>query len=364
MRKRAVDIGGKRNTIPGCMTVNERPIPPLSMLPDELRAMVSQMGEPAFRGDQLFSRLHGRGVTQAAQMTDLSKSFRERIAHLELAWPLRVAAVHRAADRTRKIQISLDGGGAVETVLIPEGDKLTQCISTQVGCAVGCVFCRSGHSGLKRNLTAAEIEGQIHAARAAYLPGEQLRNVVYMGVGEPLHNVDNVLRSLSLISHPQGLDLSSRRVTVSTVGFVRGIDRLAQETDGSVALAVSLHAADDETRRKLVPKVSDSLTDIVAALKRYPLPKRRRITIEYVMVRGINDGEDHARRLVQLLSALRVKINLLPLNPHDKTDLQPPADDAVERFREILAGKGLSVFLRKRRGDDVNAACGQLLAIE
>ena len=339
-------------------------VSPISMLPGELRELFIGMGEKGFRGDQVFSWVHGRGVTEPAEMTDLSKAFREKISDMSWAWPLHTASAHRAADNTRKLQIALDAGGAVETVLIPEGDKLTQCISTQVGCAVGCVFCRSGHLGLRRNLSAAEIEGQLHAAGAHYLPGEQLRNVVFMGVGEPLHNVDNVLRALSLMSHPKGLDLSTRRVTVSTVGFVRGIDRLASETDGSVALAVSLHAADDETRRKLVPKVSDKLSDIVAALSRYPLPKRRRITIEYVMVRGINDGEDHAKRLVKLLSPLRVKVNLLPLNPHDKTELLPPSDEAVERFQKILVDKGLSVFLRKRRGDDINAACGQLLAVE
>jgi 23S rRNA (adenine2503-C2)-methyltransferase len=339
-------------------------IPPISMLPAELKELFLSMGEQGFRSEQVFSWVHGRGVTDPNQMTDLSKALREKLSSIDWTWPVQVGAVHRAADNTRKIQIALSGGGAVETVLIPEGDKLTQCVSTQVGCAVGCIFCRSGHLGLKRNLFAAEIEGQLQAAKVAYLPGEKLRNVVYMGVGEPLHNVENVLRSLSLISHPKGLDLSTRRVTVSTVGFVRGLDRLSSETDGSVALAVSLHAADDETRRKLVPKVSDSLEDIIAALRRYPLPKRRRITIEYVMVSGINDSEDHARKLVRLLSPLRVKVNLLPLNPHDKTDLLPPSDDAVERFQKILADKGLSVFLRKRRGDDINAACGQLLAVE
>ncbi len=338
--------------------------PPMSMLPEELKAFFSAMGEPAFRGDQVFSWIHGRGVTDPAKMTDLSKSLREKLKTLNLGWPVEAAEVHRASDGTRKIKIALAAGGAVETVLIPEGDKLTQCISTQVGCAVGCIFCRSGHLGLKRNLTAAEIEGQIHAARTAYREGEQLRNVVFMGVGEPLHNTDNVLRALALISRPSGLDLSTRRVTLSTVGFVRGIDRLATETDGSVALAISLHAADNDTRRILVPRVLDKLEDIVAALKRYPLPKRRRITIEYVMVRGINDSQAHARRLAKLLAPLRVKINLLPLNPHDKTDLLPPEEAVALRFQQILTDKGLSVFLRKRRGEDINAACGQLLAVE
>lgn len=339
-------------------------MPLVSMHPDEVKSFFAAMGEPGFRGDQVFTWIHARGVTDPNEMTDISRNLREKLAPTPFAWPLKISEVHRSADNTRKIRIALESGGAVETVLIPKGNKLTQCISTQVGCAVGCVFCRSGHQGLKRNLTAAEIEGQIHVAKSAYLANEQLRNVVFMGVGEPLHNVDNVLRALSLIIHPKGLNLSTRRVTLSTVGFVKGIDMLAAKTDGSVALAVSLHAADDETRRKLVPKVSDTLADIVAALKRYPLPKRRRITIEYVLVKGINDSEEQARKLVLLLSPLRVKINLLPLNPHDKTDLQPPSDETAAHFQKILTDKGLSVFLRKRRGDDINAACGQLPSVE
>ncbi len=337
-------------------------VSPISMLPDELRLFLGAMGESSFRADQVFSWVHGRGVSDPLDMTNISKALRAKLSGYDWTWPVSAAEVYKSEDNTRKIKIALAGGGAVETVLIPDGEKLTQCISVQVGCAVGCVFCRSGHLGLKRNLTCAEIEGQIHAARVAYLPDEKLRNVVFMGVGEPLHNADNVLRSLSLISNSKGIDLSTRRVTVSTVGFVRGIERLSKETDGSVAIAVSLHAPDDETRQKLVPHVKDKLIDIVAALKRYPLQPRRRITIEYVLVKGINDSQEHALRLVKLLDGLRVKINLLPLNPHDKTSLLPPSDNVVDKFQKTLVNKGLSVFLRKRRGDSINAACGQLLA--
>ena len=338
--------------------------PPVACFPEEIENALIAMGEPRFRGEQIFSWLQKRGVTDVNEMTNLSKSLRERLKGVDFSWPLEIGEVHTSADGTRKIQMPLRRGGAVETVLIPEGKKLTQCISTQLGCAVGCIFCRSGHAGLKRNLTAAEIVGQVQLAKAAYSEGERLSNVVFMGIGEPLHNINATLRALRLISHNKGIDLSTRRVTISTVGFVKGLKRLSEETNGEVALAVSLHAADDETRRRLVPHVSDSLDDIVAALKAYPLPKRRRITIEYVMLKGINDTEAHARQLVKRLSPLRVKVNLLPLNPHDKSPFAPPDDETVARFQKILTDKGLSVFLRKRRGDDINAACGQLLAVE
>ncbi len=324
--------------------------------------IMEQMGEPRFRGEQLFTWLHGRGISDPDQMTNLPKAFRVKLREAGLSWPVTPATVLKARDGTRKLQLRLADGTAVETVLIPEEGKLTQCVSTQVGCAVGCLFCRSGKDGLVRNLTADEIVGQIQVARSLHADGEQLRNVVFMGIGEPLHNLEEVKRALDLIGHPKGLDLSTRRITVSTVGSVRGLDRLAKMTDGSLALAVSLHAADDETRRRLVPWATDPLRDLVAALKRFPLAKRRRITIEYVMVKGINDAPDMARKLVRLLSPLKVKVNLLPLNPHDRTDLEPPDADAVARFQEILMAKGLSVFLRKRRGEDIGAACGQLLS--
>jgi len=213
-------------------------------------------------------------------------------------------------------------------------------------------------------LTAAEILAQVQLARSEHEPKEQLRNIVFMGVGEPLHNLEAVLRAVELLVHPEGLDLSERRVTISTVGTVRGIDRLASATGGRVALAVSLHAARSDVRSRLVPGVKDSLEDIVGALRRYPLPKRRRFTIEYVLVKDVNDAEQDARALVKLLSPLRVKVNLLPLNPHDRTDLQPPKEERVLAFQKILVEKGVSTFLRRRRGDDIDAACGQLLAVE
>ena len=336
---------------------------PLSALPDELRQAMVGLGQPAYRGGQLFKWLHARGVLDPLEMTDLPASLREQLAGDGRVCAASPGEVLRSEDGTRKIEIALGDGFSVETVLIPEQGKLTQCISTQVGCAVGCTFCRSGAHGLARNLSAAEIVAQIHLARGELVAGEELRNVVLMGIGEPLHNVGRVLRALELMTHPEGLGLSSRRVTVSTVGVPRGIERLGQATSGDAALAISLHAADDRVRHELVPGAKASLSDIVEALRAYPLPRRRRFTIEYVLVKGVNDSDAQARQLVKLLSTLRVKVNLLPLNPHDLTDLEPPDDARIDAFQRILVDKGLTAIVRKRRGDDIGAACGQLLGV-
>ena len=336
----------------------------LAATPEELSRLATDNGFPAFRGRQLFGWLHKRAETDPAAMTNLPIAFRDLVACAGPVVPANVGVTLRSADGTRKLEIALGDGARVETVLIPEGPRLTQCVSTQVGCAVGCAFCRSGRAGLKRNLTAAEIVAQVHVARALYDPGESLRNVVFMGVGEPLHNLQGTLRALEILEHPDGLDLSSRRVTVSTVGIPRGIARLGEATRGEAALAVSLHAADDATRAALVPGAGASLAEIVEAIAAYPLPKRRRCTIEYVLIKGVNDRDADARRLVRLLASIKVKINLLPLNPHDSTKLEPPEDGRVASFQQVLLDKGLSAFIRRRRGEDINAACGQLLAAE
>jgi 23S rRNA (adenine2503-C2)-methyltransferase len=336
-------------------------VEPLAALPAELADAAVAWGEPSFRGGQLFKWMQARSELDPRQMTDLPKGLREGLVAAGPLCSARLGEVLRAGDGTRKLAVELHDGELVETVLIPDESKLTQCVSTQVGCAVGCAFCRSGKFGLRRNLSAAEIVGQIHLACGERLPGEELRNVVLMGVGEPLHNLERVLRALDLMTHPDGLALSSRRVTVSTVGVPRGIERLGRATGGDAALAISLHAADDATRRRLVPGSGAGLEQIVAALKAYPLPRRRRFTIEYVLVDGINDSDTDARRLVRLLAPLRVKVNLLPLNPHDLTDLAPPDDARVEAFQQQLLAKGLTAIVRRRRGADIGAACGQLL---
>jgi len=243
----------------------------------------------------------------------------------------------------------------------PDVVRVTQCVSTQVGCAMGCVFCASGVAGWKRNLGPDEIALQVILGRAQLDPHEQLRNVVYMGMGEPLHNYEATAQSLRLLTHPDGIGLSSRRVTVSTSGLIPEIERLGKDFDGHIGLAISLHAADDETRTRLMPiNKKYPLAKLMDALRAYPLPKRRRITIEYTLVAGKNDTVDEARQLARLLRGLPVKVNLIPMNPLEASSLGPTSSGGVLSFQKILCDAGYSCFIRRRRGDDVSAACGQL----
>jgi 23S rRNA (adenine2503-C2)-methyltransferase len=248
-----------------------------------------------------------------------------------------------------------------EAVSEGEAVRVTQCISTQVGCAMGCVFCASGVAGWKRHLGADEIVAQVLVGRARLEPGERLSNVVYMGMGEPLHNYDATARSLRLLTYPEGIGLSARRVTVSTSGLVPEIARLGQEFGGNVGLAISLHAADDETRSRLMPiNKKYPLATLMDALRAYPLPRRRRITIEYTLVAGKNDAPSEAKKLAGLLRGVPVKVNLIPMNPIAASTLGPPEMASVLLFQRVLCDAGYSCFIRRRRGDDVSAACGQL----
>jgi 23S rRNA (adenine2503-C2)-methyltransferase len=241
---------------------------------------------------------------------------------------------------------------------------VTQCISTQVGCAMGCVFCASGVAGLKRQLLPEEIVGQVLLGRALLDEGEELRNVVYMGMGEPLHNYEATARSLRLLTHPEGIGLSTRRVTVSTSGLVPEIERLGKDFNGQIALAISLHAADDETRSALMPiNKRYPLAKLIQALRDYPLPTRRRITIEYTLVSGKNDDVSEAKKVAKLLRGVPVKINLIPMNPIEASALGPPDLARVEAFQKVLIDAGYTCFIRRRRGDDVSAACGQLVLL-
>src|SRR5690606_25196748 len=239
--------------------------------------------------------------------------------------------------------------------------RVTLCISTQYGCAMGCRFCASGRAGLRRGLEAHEIVAQVLVARAHLEPGEELKNLVFMGMGEPLHHYDRTARALRLLLHPDGQNMSPRRITVSTVGLVPGIQKLGQDFQGKVGLAISLHAPNDAIRSRLLP-MNDRypIAALMKALREYPLPRRRRITIEYTLIAGVNDGPEHARELARLLSRLPVKINLIPMNRVHGTDFEAPPSAAVARFQDTLAGLGFSCFVRTRRGDEVDAACGQL----
>jgi 23S rRNA (adenine2503-C2)-methyltransferase len=363
-------------------------VEPCARLPEEWRAALADLGEPGYRAGQIFGWIHRRGVLDPAAMTDLPAALRATLAAAGPLVPAKVDHVHRSDDGTRKLLLRLDDGAAVETVLLPgsrpetrddadvaaadedpaaEGDiepdetvRVTQCISTQVGCAMGCVFCASGLAGLKRHMTPGEIIAQVLLGQAALGPGEVLRNVVFMGMGEPLHNFEGTMRAIRLLTHPQGLGLAPRRLTVSTVGLVPEIRRLAEEA-GDVSLAVSLHHGNERRRSTLVP-INDKhpLGDLVDELRRWPLGPRRRITIEYTLVGGENDRPEDARELARLLAGLRVKVNLIPMNAIPHSSLSPPEPARVDAFQRVLTDAGYLCFVRRRRGDDVAAACGQL----
>lgn len=336
----------------------------VALLPEEWAARLAQWGEPAYRGRQLFEWIHRHGVLDPAEMSNLPKSLRARLVDEGVGWPIALSSSYRSEDRTHKLLVEMPDGERVETVLIPQlhdPTVVTQCISSQVGCAMGCVFCASGVAGLKRQMTAGEIVAQVLLGRRALDPEQRIRNVVFMGMGEPLHNYDALARALVLLTHADGIDLSKRRVTVSTSGLVRQIDRLGTDFEGQVQLAISLHAVRDTERSAIMPvNRRHNLGDLMAALRRYPMPKRQRITIEYTLIAGVNDSLQDADEMVGLLRGIPVKVNLIPMNPIDATTLRAPDAGRVTRFRDRLISQGLSVFVRKTRGDDVAAACGQL----
>jgi 23S rRNA (adenine2503-C2)-methyltransferase len=340
------------------------PSHPVARLPDEWVAQVQTWGEPGYRGRQIFHWIHRQGVLDPDEMTNLPKSVRERLKEERVGWPVHVVSRHGSDDGTTKLLVGMSDQERIETVLIPQVDDariVTQCISSQVGCAMGCVFCASGVAGLKRQMSDAEIVAQVLLGRRELGSERRLRNVVFMGMGEPLHNYDAVARALVLLTHPDGLDLSKRRVTVSTSGLAKQIDRLGRDFDGQVRLAISLHAVRDEDRSAIMPiNRKHDLAELTDSLRRYPLSKRERITIEYTLIRGVNDSPRDAREMVELLRGIPVKINLIPMNPISASELEAPTSSHVARFQDELTRRGLSVFIRKTRGDDVAAACGQL----
>ena len=353
-------------------------------LPEEWDTVLRAWGEPRYRATQIFRWIHQRGVLDPQQMTDLPKRLRDRLQQEGLL-PLGAAAdVQASSDGTRKLLVEFVDGRRVETVLIPRAsvaaediyaadddepgapaptpEEVTQCVSSQVGCAMGCAFCASGIAGLKRQMSAAEIVMQVLLGRAALQDSTRLAGLVFMGMGEPLHNYDALARALVLLSHPEGLGMSLRRITVSTSGLVSEIDRLARDFSGQVQLAISIHASDSETRSRLMPiNKKYPLPELIAAIRRYPIPRRRRLTIEYTLVREVNDSVQAAERLAELLQGLRAKVNLIPMNPvADAGGLSAPDDATVDAFQRALREAGIDTFVRRRRGDDIAAACGQL----
>jgi 23S rRNA (adenine2503-C2)-methyltransferase len=339
-----------------------------SLLPDiaglerpELESLLQEGGVEPYRARQLFRWVFKRGVTDFALMTDLSKPLRLRLPELfRLSRPA-VAGRENSSDGTVKLLLELDDHRRIESVFIPDSPGQTFCISTQVGCAMKCAFCLTGKMGLTRNLTAGEIVGQVRVlAETLGLLGARF-NIVLMGMGEPLHNYDETMKALRILGDEDGMAVSPRRVTISTVGVVPALERLAQEPY-MPNLAVSLHATTEAQRDLLVPlNKRYNIADVIEACRRFPVKRRSRITFEYVMLAGVNDGREDARRLVSLLDGIRSKVNLIPLNEAAGIPFSRPSDERVDEFARILADRHLTVSVRKSRGRDIRAACGQLI---
>ena len=329
--------------------------------PAEMEAALAAGGHERFHARQLYRWIYKRGVTELDRMTDLSRTLRERLQHELVISTPRLVNDETSVDGTRKLVLELADGRSIESVYIPDTPAQTFCISTQVGCAMACGFCLTGKMGLVRNLTAGEIAGQVRVLAAVTHLLDAPFNIVLMGMGEPLHNYDNTMKALRMLNSEHGLAVSPRRVTLSTVGIVPGLDKLAQEPL-MPNLAISLHATTDEQRTALVPPNRKySLDQILDACRRFPLKKRSRITFEYVMLDGVNDTPEDARRLARLLAGIKSKVNLIPLNPAPGIPYDRPSDERVDRFAQILADRHLTVSVRKSRGRDIRAACGQLI---
>jgi 23S rRNA (adenine2503-C2)-methyltransferase len=372
---------------------------------DDLTELMQKLGEKRYRGEQLFRWVHARGVTDLDQMTDVSRKLRERLRaeNLVRVAELSIDKVQLSVDGTRKLRLKTADDRLIESVLIPDDDardvmsgmassekgpdaydddedepswerkKLTQCVSSQVGCAIDCDFCATAKLGFGRNLSAGEIVSQVYQAEALLrsLPsddptriagGDQVTNLVFMGMGEPLHNFDNLTKALKILLHPLGRGFSRRRITVSTSGLVPAIEKLAQE-GLPVNLAVSLNATTDEVRDVIMPiNKRYPLKMLLSALRRFPLERRQRITMEYVLLGGVNDTLDDARRLPELLRGIPCKLNLIPWNPHPQAPYKRPERSAVLAFQAECMKLGFTTYTRKTRGIDIDAACGQLAA--
>ena len=327
-----------------------------------------EIGEKKFRAQQVLKWIHHAGVTDIDAMSNLGKALREKLKGIAEVRPPEIVSQHDSSDGTRKWAIRVEGGGLVESVLIPAGKRATLCVSSQVGCSLDCSFCSTGKQGFQRDLSAAEIIGQVWLALQSYDAfqsgnGRIVTNVVMMGMGEPLLNFDNVVAAMDLMMEDLAYGLSKRRVTLSTSGVVPALDRLAKVSE--VSLAVSLHAPNDALRNQLVPinrkypiaVLLESCRNYIAA----QTDTKRVVTVEYTLIAGVNDQQEHARELAELLRDFPCKINLIPFNTFDQSDYTRPSGNAVSRFWQVLVDAGYIVTVRTTRGDDIDAACGQLV---
>lgn len=339
----------------------------LGLTQAKLEAFFEELGEKRFRATQVLKWIHQLGVTDFMDMTNISKALRIRLTEVAEVRPPEVLQQLDSADGTRKFLIRVSGGNAIETVFIPDGERGTLCVSSQVGCSLDCSFCATGKQGFNRDLTVHEIVGQIWIAAQSF---GQLRengprkitNVVFMGMGEPLLNFDNVVDAVNIMMHDNCYGISKRRVTISTSGVVPALDRLGQYTDA--CLAISLHAPNDELRNELVPiNRKYPIAMLLDSAKRYieAMPDtHRKITIEYTLIDQVNDRPHHAHELAELLRDVPVKINLIPFNPFNLSNYKRVSNNALRRFQDILMEAGYITTVRTTRGDDIDAACGQL----
>jgi 23S rRNA (adenine2503-C2)-methyltransferase len=326
-----------------------------------LEAALEACGHKRFHARQIFRWIYKHGVTDIEAMTDLSRDLRATLANEFTLGTPALAQRETSVDGTEKVLLRLADGTHIESVFIPDTPAMTFCVSTQVGCAMACAFCLTGKMGLVRNLTAGEIAGQVRVLAGALNLRDKKFNIVLMGMGEPLHNYDETMRALRILADEHGFDMSARRITLSSVGLLPALERLATE-DVMPNLAISLHAPTDLQRGELVPiNKKYGVADIIAACKRFPLNRRSRITFEYVLLAGVNDSPQDARKLARLVAGVKSKVNLIPLNAAAGIPFERPSDEAIDRFAKIVADHGVRVSVRKSRGRDIRAACGQLI---
>jgi 23S rRNA (adenine2503-C2)-methyltransferase len=346
------------------LNVSSEKIDLKNLSPPELNQFLQSFGKERYRTIQILRWLYQKGAQSFDEMTNLSKRFRHELGEVSFISTLHPLRVEQAKDGTKKFLFQLEDGNRIESVLIPDKARLTLCLSTQVGCAFRCRFCLTGTMGWKRDLTVSEILNQILAAKKMLSDRTSLTNIVLMGMGEPLANYENTLKAIALMVCPDAFKFSSRRITLSTVGLLPQLEQLSKEKI-SFCLAISLNATNEETRSFLMPiNRRYPLNKILALCKNFPLRPRSRITFEYVLVEGINDSPQDAKRLIKILRGIPSKVNLIPLNEAPGIPFKKPSDEAVKRFQEILMEGGLTAIVRASKGREISAACGQLLAKE